>query len=722
MLDPLPPPPAAIAFQAAVRHHRHHDYRPHHLSPPMMIIAALAATIAALAAASLAVIFYRRFFRGRAAPTVPSDANPLRRFSFSQLRRATSSFCLSHKLGQGGFGPVYRGSLSSGQPVAVKLMDSGSLQGEREFQNELSLAAKILTMGSSPDRGWVVVPVGFCNCEKYLGWWGWPWRRRRGKDLEATEMALDDDCESASSGRRLLLVYELMHNGSLQDALLDRRCPELMDWRRRFSVAVDIAHGIHFLHSICDPPIIHGDIKPSNILLDSHLSAKVADFGLARFKLQAVDGLSSAAGGSHLEDEDPTCEIDRKSSPSIWRNGGGGEDDASATGETVESTTSAGDKCQEEDDGFAARVLEVDVASTSEAVGFDRASIDSGRDTLPSSSRRNGRRKGGAGGGGKDWWWRQDGGGGGGGGNSESGVSVKDYVMEWIRSEIKKERPKSDWITADGPEGVAGEVCLPDLNGKTERKQPQRKLEWWASLDDVKSRKKSRPAREWWREEFCEELTKKSKWKAIVKTKSNLEGAEQQWWQSDGELQSPLERKKMRTKKSWTKSSHTSVERRIPGRRSSRDCASSTPSMRGTVCYVAPEYGGGGPLSEKCDIYSFGVLLLVIVSGRRPLQVTASPMSEFERANLISWARQLAHIGRLFDLVDPSLQAVDREQALLCITIALLCIQRLPYHRPSIKEILEMLTGQSEPPHLPLEFSPSPPGGFSLKSKRKALR
>ena len=149
---------------------------------------------------------------------------------------------------------------------------------------------------------------------------------------------------------------------------------------------------------------------------------------------------------------------------------------------------------------------------------------------------------------------------------------------------------------------------------------------------------------------------------------------------------------------------------------------SSTPSMRGTVCYIAPECGGGGGgvLSEKCDVYSFGVLLLVLVSGRRPLQVTASPMSEFERANLISWAKQLACHGNLLELVDKSIHSLEKEQAVLCVTIALLCLQRSPVKRPTMKEIVEMLTGESEPPHLPFEFSPSPPMGFPFKSRKKA--
>ncbi|XP_048139033.1 receptor-like serine/threonine-protein kinase At2g45590 [Rhodamnia argentea] len=141
--------------------------------------------------------------------------------------------------------------------------------------------------------------------------------------------------------------------------------------------------------------------------------------------------------------------------------------------------------------------------------------------------------------------------------------------------------------------------------------------------------------------------------------------------------------------------------------------------MRGTVCYIAPEYGGGSDLSEKCDVYSFGVLLLVLIAGRRPLQVSGSPMSEFQRANLLSWARHLARSRKLLDLVDQSIQSLDREKALLCITVALQCLQKSPLRRPSMKEVVAMLTGVSEPPQLPSELSPSPPSRFPFKSQRK---
>ncbi|KAF6164042.1 hypothetical protein GIB67_028746 [Kingdonia uniflora] len=94
-------------------------------------------------------------------------------------------------------------------------------------------------------------------------------------------------------------------------------------------------------------------------------------------------------------------------------------------------------------------------------------------------------------------------------------------------------------------------------------------------------------------------------------------------------------------------------------------------------------------------------------------------MSEFEQANLISWARHLAHKGKLQDLFDPDLQSRDQDQALRCITIALLCLQRSPVKRLSIKEVVGMLSGDSEPLHLPVEFSLSPPSNL-FKSRKKA--
>jgi serine/threonine protein kinase len=146
---------------------------------------------------------------------------------------------------------------------------------------------------------------------------------------------------------------------------------------------------------------------------------------------------------------------------------------------------------------------------------------------------------------------------------------------------------------------------------------------------------------------------------------------------------------------------------------------SSTTSMRGTLCYVAPEYGGCGYLMEKADIYSLGVLILVIVSGRRPLHVLASPM-KLEKANLISWCRQLAQTGNILELVDERMKDEhNKEQASLCINLALTCLQRMPELRPDIGERVKILKGEMDLPHLPFEFSPSPPSKLFSRSRRK---
>lgn len=573
-------------------------------------------------------------------------------------------------------------------------MDSpGSIQGEREFHNELSLCSNL----RSP---FILSLLGY---------------------------------SSDRSGRKLVLVYELMSNRSLQDALLDRRCDELMVWSNRFDVVVSVAKGLEYLHHECNPPVIHGDIKPSNVLLDREFRAKIGDFGLARVKCLEDSGMEMMVEEinhhhHHHEKKKKKDDfvVEDYSSVSVV------EEFESAV--SVPNTT-AGNDIDQSPESCNVRVLvdsdaspEVAVVSQSSVVSdgcFDKFSIDSG----------NQRKRGGGGGGGgsgRDWWWKQENNGGG----SESG-RVKDYVMEWIGSEIKKERPKSsEWVGSGSSicSGGGGDVVA--AQSKVEGKKKQRKkLEWWASLDEEKVKgKKNRKPREWWKEEFCEELSKKSR-----KKKRSLDcrgNGGESWWQRDEDVGGAAVEKK---KKRKSKSSRGSIdwwldglsgELRTNARRNSQDWGngdipksggiSSTPSMRGTVCYIAPEYGSGGQLSEKCDVYSFGVLLLVLVAGRRPLQVTASPISEFERANLISWARQLAHNGKLLDLVDSSIHSLDKEQALLCITIALLCLQRSPGKRPSMKEIVGMLSGEADPPHLPFEFSPSPPSNFPFKSRKKA--
>ncbi|GAV61846.1 Pkinase domain-containing protein/Pkinase_Tyr domain-containing protein [Cephalotus follicularis] len=647
----LQSPPLITPSPAQSRHHRPlHS----HLVPP--IAAASSVTLSLLLFLS---ICFRKLTRKR---TAPADSKPPHSYSYSVLRRATDSFSPSLRLGQGGFGPVFRGTLpaanNEAKQIAVKVMDSGSLQGEREFQNEIFFASKL-------DSDHIVSVLGFSSDRKR---------------------------------RRMLLVYELMSNGNLQDALLRKKCPELRDWKRRFSVVLDIAKGIQYLHGL-SPPVIHGDIKPSNILLDQYFSAKISDFGLARLReeknLDQCDNITVVSGGSEAK----FVELERKSGVAVEDNGSVMEETESVTTIGVEEANLGVDQSPESIIR-ASPPGSMELAENGNVIGEGIRS-SSVRD--PSSKREN-------------------------------GVVVKDYVMEWIGTDLKEERPTSNWIAASSSSSTS--------SAKLDKKNKNKKRwDWWVSLDDDKEKnsksfkkEKRRPAREWWKEEYCEELAKKKKKK---KRQMGI-GIDDDWCPSGEELY--VDRKKKSRSRSRSRSSRGSTidwwldglsGELFKGRGNSLDSVggevpksvgiSSTPSMRGTVCYVAPEYGdGGGDLSEKCDVYSFGVLLLVLISGRRPLQVTESPMSEFQRANLLSWARHLARNGKLIDLVDQGVLSLDREQALLCITVALLCLQKSPTRRPSMKEVVAMLTGESQAPQLPTEFSPSPPSRFPYKSHKKA--
>lgn len=646
----------------------------------------------AVLVAALAVLFFRRHARrGDSGSPSPPQIPPrlLRQFSYVQLCRATASFAPSRLIGHGGFGPVFRVALPSGEEVAVKVMDShDSLRGEREFLNELALASRFLSMPSAASA--VVPAIGFCvvdgDRECRRRWWRW-WRR------EDAVNTLEVVGASPRRQRKLLLVYDLMRNGSLQDALLGRRCPEMMDWARRFAVVLDVVRGLHFLHAACDPPVIHGDIKPSNILLDDRLSAKIADFGLAH--LHRVP-LSAS--------EDETLGITVAKTGESMTSAETGFEDIEAYGA---SDTSA-----------ASPATTVEPASASEVEALlDSVSIDEEMDeAIPGSEKGSCKKKIGAFPGKARWRNQRS--------KCVSCDGAEDYLTEWIRSETKKKAPRCNWSTASTT--TIAEECLgapwesdDEATGKKNKKNIIRRgVKWWTSLyqERLKRGNKSRrPMREWWREEFYEELLRhKPKPEAFTKSKSTNYGSREQLrWQNDEEdFTSPLEKRRSKKNHNRRRDAGRRADSwidRFSGERSQRMSSNSTLSLRGTLCYLAPEYSGGGMLTEKCDIYSFGVLLLVIISGRRPLQVTSIATSGLERANLMSWARYLARSGRLLDLVDPCLCSVAMEQALLCIKVALLCLQKAPSARPTSKEILSMLNGESEPPILPLEFSPPPP-------------
>jgi serine/threonine protein kinase len=177
-------------------------------------------------------------------------------YSYNVLKTATKNFHMASKLGEGGFGAVYKGVLPDGTEVAVKQLSISSRQGQEEFFNEVML----------------ITGVQHRNLVKLRG--------------------------CCLKGDERLLVYEFLANRSLHQALFDETQAMKLNWPTRLKILVGTARGLAYLHEGCQTRIIHRDIKASNILLDKDLNPKIADFGLARLFQDSQSHVSTRVAGT----------------------------------------------------------------------------------------------------------------------------------------------------------------------------------------------------------------------------------------------------------------------------------------------------------------------------------------------------------------------------------------------------------------------------------------
>ncbi|KAL5763402.1 hypothetical protein ACOSP7_019666 [Xanthoceras sorbifolium] len=178
--------------------------------------------------------------------------NPTR-YTYSDLKKITGKF--KHKLGQGGYGSVYKGKLSSGIPVAIKVLGHSKGNGD-DFINEVAIIGRIHHFN-------IVRLLGFC-----------------------------------SEGTRRAIIYEFIFNGSQEKFIfsqMNKSNHRLLSWEKLQKIAFCVAHGVEYLHQGCKQRILHFDIKPHNILLDHNFQPKISNFGLAKLCSKDISIVSMTA-------------------------------------------------------------------------------------------------------------------------------------------------------------------------------------------------------------------------------------------------------------------------------------------------------------------------------------------------------------------------------------------------------------------------------------------
>lgn len=241
-----------------------------------IVFGSLGAFIGVLAAWGVIIMYRKReigrkqdalheeYVRGVKAKVLPNTG--AKWFHVGELEKATSGFSQRNLIGQGGYGVVYKGVLLDGTVVAVKqLLDMDTNGDDVEFTNEAEIISKIRHRNLLALRGFCVT-------------------------------------SDAIKGNRRYLVYDFMSNGSLDEHLFNSASSSkrhLLSWPLRKNIILDIAKGLAYLHYGIKPAIYHRDIKSTNILLDSDMKARVADFGLAKQSTEGQSHLTTRVAGTY---------------------------------------------------------------------------------------------------------------------------------------------------------------------------------------------------------------------------------------------------------------------------------------------------------------------------------------------------------------------------------------------------------------------------------------
>ncbi|KAK1275625.1 putative LRR receptor-like serine/threonine-protein kinase [Acorus gramineus] len=225
--------------------------------PPYKIAISVSVSVLLIILLVLVILWKKGYLGGKASMEKELRGLDLQTGSFTlrQIKAATKNFDAANKIGEGGFGSVYKGLLSDGTIIAVKQLSPKSKQGTREFVNEIGMISAL----QHPN----LVKLYGCCIE----------------------------------GNQLCLIYEYMENNCLSRALFGQNKLKL-DWTMRRKICLGIARGLAYLHEESMLKIVHRDIKASNVLLDKNLNSKISDFGLAKLNEEENTHISTRIAGT----------------------------------------------------------------------------------------------------------------------------------------------------------------------------------------------------------------------------------------------------------------------------------------------------------------------------------------------------------------------------------------------------------------------------------------